>query len=498
MKLAPMLMVQGTTSHAGKSVLTAGLCRIFARKGLRVLPYKSQNMALNSFVTPEGGEIGRAQAYQARAAGIEPHVDMNPILLKPNSETGSQVIVLGRVVGNMAVREYHAYQHTVWPVAAAALDRLRAQADLVIAEGAGSPAEINLRHRDIANMRVALHANCPVIIVADIDRGGVFASLIGTMQLLTSAERALVKGFVINKFRGDASLLAGGLDFLQKETGIPTLGVVPFLKGWKGDEEDSLGLESLTSSHSATAELTVAVVRLPFLANYTDFDAINREPDTRLILATRPEQLADADAILLPGTKSTLADLTWLKDVGFADALISAARKRVPVAGICGGYQMLGTNISDPHGSEAAAGSEVDGLALLSITTEFQTNKRTTRVSGVVENLPGCTGQPIHGYEIHMGATHSSLPPLLHGTDSQGTPFSDGAYDSESGCWGTYVHGIFDSAPFRRTWLNSLRTQKGLKPLDMTNEPEYDDINRLADHLETHLDLNTIQSWLRV
>ena len=240
---ANVVMVQGTTSHAGKSVLAAALCRIFARQGLRVAPFKAQNMALNSFVTPEGGELGRAQAYQAAAAGIEPHVDMNPVLLKPNSQTGSQVIVLGKPVGNMAVREYHAYQPTVWPTVTAALDRLRARYDLVVIEGAGSPAEINLRDRDIVNMRVARYARCPVLLVGDIDRGGVFASLVGTTLLVTEEERALIKGFIINKFRGDATLLESGIAFLHQRTGIPTLGVLPYLKDWRGDEEDSLGVE---------------------------------------------------------------------------------------------------------------------------------------------------------------------------------------------------------------------------------------------------------------
>ncbi|MBM3148114.1 MAG: cobyric acid synthase, partial [Actinobacteria bacterium] len=314
-------MVVGTGSHSGKSVVAAALCRIYARRGLRVAPFKAQNMALNSYVTPEGGELGRAQAYQADAAGLEPHVDMNPVLLKPSSQTGSQVVVLGRPVGHMGVRDYHAYQPRVWPIITEALARLRSAYDLVVIEGAGSPAEINLRDNDIVNMRVAVHAQSPTLLVGDIDRGGVFASLVGTVDLLLPEERQRVKAFVINKFRGDATLLDPGFEFLMDRTGIPTIGVIPYLADWRGDEEDSLGIEDRRRRAPADAPLQIAVVRLPFVSNFTDFDALADEPDVAVRYVSRPEELAGCAAIVLPGTKSTVADLRWLREKGFARSI---------------------------------------------------------------------------------------------------------------------------------------------------------------------------------
>jgi adenosylcobyric acid synthase len=324
-------MCVGTGSHAGKSVLAAALCRIFARRGYRVAPFKAQNMALNSFVTPEGGELGRAQAYQARAAGVEPHVDMNPVLLKPSSQTGSQVIVLGRPVRHMAVREYHAYQPEVWPVVTAAYDRLRAANDLIVIEGAGSPAEINLRDQDIVNMRMALYAQAPTLLIGDIDRGGVFASLVGHMELFTPEERELIAAFVINKFRGDATLLDSGIEFLQEKTGVPTLGVVPMLTDWRGDEEDSLGIEDRRRRAKPHAPLQIAVVRLPFISNYTDFDVLADEPDVNVRYVTSPAELEGAAAVVLPGTKSTVADLAWLRESGVAAAFVRSAAA-IPLA----------------------------------------------------------------------------------------------------------------------------------------------------------------------
>ncbi len=324
------VMMVGTGSHAGKSVLAAALCRIYARRGYKVAPFKAQNMALNSFVTPDGGELGRAQAYQALAAGVEPRVEMNPVLLKPSSQTGSQVIVLGRPVRHMSVREYHAYQPEVWPTVTGAFDGLRAANDLVVIEGAGSPAEINLRDQDIVNMRVALYAQCPVLLIGDIDRGGVFASLVGHMELFTPEERALVKAFVINKFRGDASLLDSGLEFLREKTGVPTLGVVPMLADWRGDEEDSLGIEDRRRRAKPHAPVQIAVVRLPFISNYTDFDPLADEADVNVRYVTKPDELEGAAAIVLPGTKSTIADLAWLRESGLAAAVQRAAAAGLP------------------------------------------------------------------------------------------------------------------------------------------------------------------------
>jgi adenosylcobyric acid synthase len=491
-----VIMVQGTTSHAGKSVLTAALCRIFARRGWRVAPFKAQNMALNSYVTPEGGELGRAQAYQAQAAGIEPHVDMNPVLLKPNSQTGSQVIVLGKPVGNMSVREYHAFQPTVWPTVTAALDRLRAAYDLVVIEGAGSPAEINLRDRDIVNMKVARYANCPVLLVGDIDRGGVFASLVGTTLLVTDEERALIKGFIINKFRGDASLLDNGLAWLEDYTGIPTLGVLPYLKDWRGDEEDSLGVEDRRKRTKPNAPLTLAVVRLPYISNFTDFDALADEDDVAVRYALTPAELAGADAIILPGTKSTVDDLQWLRASGMAEAILAAVAAGTPLVGICGGYQMLGRRIFDPAHVESSLDA-IDGLGLLDAETTFAADKRTVRAAGTLTGAGlGDVETPAFGYEIHMGRTilAPGTAPLLRLTDAAGAALRDGAATPDGQVCGCYLHGLFDAPALRRGWLNRLRARKGLAPLPVADTQP--DLDRLADHVAAHLDLAAVERML--
>jgi adenosylcobyric acid synthase len=484
---ARVLMVQGTTSHAGKSVLVAGLCRVFARRGLSVAPFKSQNMALNSAVTPEGAEIGRAQAFQALGARVEPHADMNPVLLKPCSPTGSQVVVLGKPIGVMQVRAYHAYQPEVWPVVTDALARLRDGRDLVVIEGAGSPAEINIRHHDIANMAVALHAEAPVVIVADIDRGGVFAHLVGTMELLAEEERALVGGFVINRFRGDASLLESGIAMLEERYGVPVLGVLPYLTDWRGDEEDSLGIDEIASG--GDAELTIAAIRLPYIANFTDIGALSAEPDVAVRWVRTPAELAGADAIVIPGSKSTAADLTWLRASGLAAAIGASAHAGTPVVGICGGYQMLGRRIEDPLGVE---GGDVDGLGLLDAVTTFEPEKRTVRAAGTLTGAGlGDQGTAARGYEIHMGRT--TLGPgarsLTRLEEADGTVFDDGAVSSELPVCGTYLHGLFDEAGLRRGWLNRLREGRGLEPREVDALQLIDPLDRLADMLEEHLDL---------
>ncbi len=525
---ARAVMCVGTGSHAGKTVLAAALCRMYARRGYRVAPFKAQNMSLNSFVTPEGGEIGRAQAYQARAAGVEPHVDMNPVLLKPSSQTGSQVIVLGRPVGHMSVKEYHAYQGEAWPMVTAALDRLRAANDLVVIEGAGSAAEINLRDQDIVNMRVAAYAGCPVLLVGDIDRGGVFASLVGHMEVFTPAERALVAAFVINKFRGDASLLDSGIVELLQRTGVPTLGVVPMLEGWRGDEEDSLGIEDRLARSRPDAPLQIAVVRLPFISNFTDFDVLADEPDVNVRYATRPAELADAAAIVLPGSKSTVADLLWLRRSGLAEAVRRAAAAGTPVIGVCGGYQMLGRLIHDPDHTESEAGS-VEGLGLLDAETTFAADKRTVRVEGGLldgdgrgQNPLGPPGTPLRGYEIHMGRTTlgPGAAPLLrltpgpsgarHGATEQqgGAQHDDGAaaqHDDGAAAGtvcGTYVHGLFDHPALRAAFLDGLRAGLGLpspaRPQSPDGEPVpsallVDDLDRLADHVAASLDSSLLE-----
>jgi adenosylcobyric acid synthase len=547
---ARAVMLAGTGSHAGKSVLAAALCRMYARRGLRVAPFKAQNMSLNSFVTTEGGELGRAQAYQAQAAGLEPHVDMNPVLLKPSSEARSQVIVLGRPVAHMTVREYHAFQAEVWPQVTAAFERLRAAHDLVVIEGAGSPAEINLRDQDIVNMKVARYARCPVLLIGDIDRGGVFASLVGHMELFTPAERALVKAFIVNKFRGDATLLDPGIEELRQRTGVPTLGVIPMLEGWRGDEEDSLGIEDRRRRAKPHAPLQIAVVRLPFVSNFTDFDALADEPDVNVRYAMAPAELDSAAAIVLPGTKSTIADLAWLRAGGMAAAVLAQAAAGTPVIGICGGYQMLGRRIHDPDGVESAE-PEVPGLGLLDAETVFASDKRTVRVEGellapapaesttnphvpapptvnphapavstVNRHAPvnplGPAGTPLRGYEIHMGRTTlgGSAAALLRlrGAEGKhigaagaghtgGASHDDGAVSADGLVCGTYVHGLFDHPALRTAFLNRLRAVRGLS-LRETAAPRQgppdssspvDDIDRLANHVEAHLDAELLE-----
>jgi adenosylcobyric acid synthase len=505
---ARIVMIAGTGSHVGKSVLAAALCRIYARRGLRVAPFKAQNMALNSFVTPEGGELGRAQAYQAKAAGIEPHVDMNPILLKPSSQTGSQVVVLGRPVRHMSVHEYHAYQRELWPVVTAALDRLRAANDLVVVEGAGSIAEINLRDHDIVNMRVALHAQAPVILVGDIDRGGVFASLFGTVELLEPDERALVKAFVINKFRGDPSLLDSGICFLEERTGIPTLGVVPYLLDWRGDEEDSLGIEDRRRGEQTGASLQIAVVRLPFISNYTDFDVFLDEDDIWVRYAASPEELDEAAAIILPGTKSTIDDLRWLRERGLAEAIIGKAAAGVPVVGICGGYQMLGKTILDPGYVESTA-ANTEGLGLLDVETVFARDKRTVRVDGRLTGAGlGPGGTPFCGYEIHMGKTvrGASARPLLYLGEEGDDAHEEGAVSADGVVVGSYVHGLFDHPALRECFLNRLREAAGLPArvvgagCDPLREVDTKtaSLERLAAHVAAHLDMDLLGSIIGV
>ena len=499
---ARAVMLAGTASHAGKTVLAAALCRIYARRGVRVAPFKAQNMSLNSFVTADGGELGRAQAYQARAAGVEPHVDMNPVLLKPSSDATSQVIVLGRRVAHMTVSEYHAYQAEVWPMVTAAFERLRAAHDLVVIEGAGSAGEINLRDQDIVNMRMARYANCPVLLVGDIDRGGVFASLVGHMEVFTPEERALVAAFIINKFRGNASLLDPGIEELRERTGVPTLGVVPMLVGWRGDDEDSVGIEDRPSRTKPDAPLQIAVVRLPFISNFTDFDALADEPDVNVRYVTAPAEIEGAAAIVLPGTKSTIADLAWLHQSGLAAAVPAQAAAGTPVIGICGGYQMLGRRIHDPEHVESEAAS-VDGLGLLDAETTFAAEKRTVRVDGELlggMNPLGPPGTPLRGYEIHMGRTTlgSGAAPLLRLRGADGSEHDDGAVATAGGgptagsVCGSYVHGLFDHPALRAAFINRLRAARGLS-LRSSAAPAADDIDRLADHVDAHLDADLLE-----
>ena len=458
-------MVQGTCSHAGKSIITAALCRILSDKGISVAPFKAQNMALNSCIAVDGGEIGRAQVLQAEAARCVPTVDMNPILIKPTGERSAQVIVHGRVHSTMSAAEYHAFKKQAAGFVMESYLRLSAQYDVIVIEGAGSPAEINLRENDIANMGMAELSDSPVILVGDIDRGGVFASIVGTMELLSEAERRRVKGFVINKFRGDLSLLEPGLDFLEERTGVPVLGVVPYVRELNLPDEDGLSLER---SGRATVNrrdkvLRIVVPRLPRISNFTDFDALSLEPDVSVEYVETPAALEGADMVVLPGTKNTIEDLLWLREKGFEPELRRFVDGGGMVSGICGGFQMLGRRIQDPFGVESPLG-EVRGFALLDVETVLEKDKKTFRIRGRTMGPAGV--HEVDGYEIHMGKTRGTARPFATITRRGRRTVSeyDGAVSEGAPVWGTYIHGIFDNDGFRAALLNGLRRKKGLPP----------------------------------
>ncbi|MFH1002685.1 MAG: cobyric acid synthase [Chloroflexota bacterium] len=490
-------MVQGTASASGKSVLVTALCRIFRQAGYAVAPFKSQNMSLNAFVTPGGGEIGWAQAVQAEAAGIEPSVDMNPILLKPEEDCRSQVIVRGRPALRLTAAEYYRHRDELLAVVKESLGRLTAAYDVVVIEGAGSPAEINLRESEIVNMCVARLAGAPVLLVGDIDRGGVFASLVGTLALLDEADRQRVRGFVINKFRGDLDLLRPGLDYLEAHTGKPVLGVLPYYRDIFIPQEDSLFEEVRGQAGAAVVE--VAVIRLPRLANSTDFEPLQQESGVRVRYIHDPAGLGQPDVIILPGSKSTVADLDYLWRSGLAGAVIRRAQAGTPVVGICGGFQMLGRQITDPEGVEAAGGS-VTGLGLLDVVTVFRPEKTTrqvrARVLGNEGLLAGLQGEEVTGYEIHMGQTvGGGATPLLLVSQNQGDEpgYPDGAVAGNGLIWGSYLHGLFDNANLRRAFLAGLRQRKGLSSPGVSpvlgREQHYD---RLADLVRHHLDMAAV------
>ncbi|QJT11427.1 cobyric acid synthase CobQ [Oceanidesulfovibrio marinus] len=497
-------MFQGTCSNAGKSVLAAAFCRMLRQDGFRVAPFKAQNMSLNSFVTADGLEMGRAQVTQAQAAGLEPDVRMNPVLLKPSSDVGSQVIVMGKPVGTMRVGEYVRYKPTAFQAAQRAYDSLAAESDVIVLEGAGSPAEINLKAHDIVNMAMAQYAGAAVVLVGDIDRGGVFASLVGTMELLEPEERELVAGYVLNKFRGDASLLTPAYEFMQQRTGRTVLGVVPHSDALGLPEEDSVSFKSGLAPACARfadrkcADIAIAVADLPHISNFTDGDALAGEPDVSIYRARTPDELADADVILLPGSKNTLADLDWLQATGMAGAVTAAAARGVEIVGICGGFQMLGATIADPHGLESDRLS-ARGLGLLPVHTTMGRDKTLVRQSAVHLD----TEEPVTGYEIHHGATALENDSASTDHESSGpahTAFrtEDGAvlgYASRGGrVWGTYLHGVFDADAFRRRWLDTLRTRKNLAPIRTIVAP-YDiepALDRLADLVRQHVDWRSL------
>ena len=432
------LMVQGTTSDAGKSTVVAALCRLLRRRGVRVAPFKPQNMALNSAVTSDGGEIGRAQALQAIAAGIAPHTDLNPVLLKPSSDTGAQVIIHGRVRADMNARDYHQYKTVAMGAVLESHARLLAQYDTVVVEGAGSPAEINLRDRDIANMGFAERVDCPVVLVADIDRGGVFAHIVGTLACLSQSERDRIIGFVINRFRGDIKLLEPGLDWLERQTGKPVLAVLPYLHGLYLDAEDAV--QAVTPR---VGGFRVVVPSYPRMSNHTDFDPLRAHPDVDLRFVRAGETLPGADLIILPGSKNTRGDLAWLMQQGWQEQIRRHLRYGGKVIGVCGGFQMLGRHVDDPHGVEAAAGRSA-GLGLLDLQTTLTRDKRLAQVSGNCVFSAAAMGATVRGYEIHMGVSEgAALARSAFEIDGRG----EGACSDDGQIIGTYLHGLFDDAP---------------------------------------------------
>ncbi len=481
-------MFLGTGSDVGKSVLTAALCRILLQDGYRVAPFKAQNMALNSFVTPEGGEIGRSQAVQAQAARTEPHVHMNPILLKPTSDTGCQVIVRGKPVANMGVDEYFGYkkEHAIQMVRES-YQALAREFDVIVIEGAGSPAEINIAENDIVNFRTAEMANAPVVLIGDIDRGGVFASLYGTLELIRPDERKQVRAMLINKFRGEKKLLDSGLEMMEDRCRIPFAGVVPWFTDIRIPDEDSVALKK-RAVHPDPEEdkIRIEVIGLDRISNFTDFDALESEPDVSLYYSKEPgPREIPPDAIILPGSKNTLGDLCSLKQAGFTEYIQNEAEKGTEIIGICAGYQMLGCSISDPQQVESDTGT-TSGLRLLPVTTCLQPEKTLKQVRATDSK----NGQEIIGYEIHAGETvlTEKCEPRFRFSDHT----TDGA--QKKNVWGTYIHGVFDSDGFRRFFLNQLRKKRNLPLLKhgYTRQDQDRQYDRLADHVRSHLNMDLI------
>jgi adenosylcobyric acid synthase len=492
--------VGGTGSDVGKSVIAAGLCRILKNRGIKVAPFKSQNMALNSAVTPEGGEIGRAQAVQAAACGIAPHTDMNPVLLKPTTDLGSQVIVHGKVVGNMRVREYNAYKPAALVKIEESFVRLSAEYDFIVMEGAGSIAEINLKAHDIANLRIAKMAGAPVILVADIDRGGVFAQIVGTVELLEPDERAMIAGFIINRFRGDPSLLDSGIKFIEERTAIPVLGVVPWFSGFSIPEEDSVALGKRVQGSRLRAQegkIRVGVLKLPRISNYTDFDPLEWEEDVELVYIDEPVALEGLDLLIIPGSKSTIADLEHLREKGFFSAIKSFKGN---IAGICGGFQILGRRVSDPDGVEALSAGEAEGLGLLDVVTIMLTAKETHQAVAELliagYQVAPRSAKRLEGYEIHMGETilGAAVEPFAHIISRSGKDVEilDGAVTKDGRVFGTYLHGIFHNDSFRGAFLNRIRRKKGLVEREPARQD--DPFDKLAAHLASSLDMEKLQA----
>ena len=482
------LMIQGTTSDAGKSTLVAALCRVFANQGIKVAPFKPQNMALNSAVTNDGGEIGRAQALQAIAAKVEPETDFNPILLKPNSDTGAQVIIHGKAISNMEAGKYHDYKKVAMDAVITSHERLAKRFELLLVEGAGSPAEINLRENDIANMGYAEKVDCPVIIIADIDKGGVFAHLVGTLALLSESEQARVKGFVINRFRGDISLLQGGLDWLENYTNKPVLGVLPYLHDLTLDAEDAVAI----GNNVTYATINIAILLVPHISNHTDFDALRLHPNINVNYVRHTQVIPDVDLIILPGSKNVLGDLTFLKNEGWDRQIKRHLRYGGKVLGICGGMQMLGNIIHDPEGVESSL-KRVNGLALCDFETTLSTQKVLSKLSATMQLNDLQT--PCSGYEIHAGISKGAAlnKPFLTFNEHPNGFKTDGFISDDNAIAGTYLHGLFDEPNATMEILKWVKPTLQLDPISIDTHREQQ-LARLATMCETHLDIAQITS----
>lgn len=498
------LMIQGTASSVGKSILTAAFCRIFRQDGYDVAPFKSQNMALNSFITEEGLEMGRAQVVQAEAAKVVPHVLMNPILLKPSTDKKAQVIFMGKVHKNMSAVEYHEFKPELRGMVKEAYQKLSDQYDVVVLEGAGSPAEINLRENDIVNMGMAELSDSPVILVGDIDRGGVFASIYGTIMLLTEEERKRVKGVIINKFRGDVEILKPGLDMIEDLTGVPVLGVVPYTH-LRIEDEDSLS-ERFKYDREKEGQIKVEILYLPHVSNFTDFNIFETQEDVNVRYVMRGDSIGDPDLLIIPGSKNTIEDLIYLRNSGLEEQIIRLARKGKRIVGICGGYQILGNQLSDPLHTESAI-TDIHGLGLLDIDTVFEPEKTTTQVEGriVSSGIPMVKDKTITGYEIHMGVTTlgEKAEPFVEITTQldQQVSILDGAISTDGRVFGSYIHGIFDDIEFTRAFLNEIRKEKGLddvaskvQSFDEFKETEYE---KLAEVVRKHVDIDKVYQIIK-
>ena len=502
---ARCLAVLGTGSDVGKSIVVTALCRLFANRGFNIAPFKAQNMSNNSHVTREGGEMGRAQVVQAQAARAEPHVDMNPVLIKPSSDTGVQVILHGQPIGTFEARDYFCNTQRGREASLQSLERLRAAHDLIVIEGAGSCAEVNLRDRDFVNFSVAHAADAPVILVGDIDRGGIFAQLVGTLEVLPEEDRRRVRGFIINRFRGDASLFADGMRWIEDRTGLPVLGLIPYFRHIEIDSEDGMPLETqLDPPHGPEVGcINIAALRWPHISNFTDFAPLIRDLRVRFHYLARPRDLSHYDCVLLPGSKNVRADLVWLRELGWEPILKRYAVQGGRIGGICGGYQMLGRTVADPEGVEGPAGS-TPGLNLLDVETTMLTSKVLTRMHGTWL----ATGAAIEGYEIHMGRTHSmsDLEPatMLAHLEGERIPFPDGALSPDRKIWGTYLHGLFDSPAMHAAFLAELRPNlaephpvasdvPSVESIEAFRDRQYD---LLAAHFEQHLDMPKLLSLI--